>query len=117
MSGDLEASMAINYMRGRSTVSNIVARVCKAIWKGLQPIVMPQPSETIWKNIAAGYMDKWQMPNCCGAVDGKHCVVTCPPNSGTLDYNYKGAVLLLELYLLFYYYTISVYIFLEIINY
>lgn len=31
----------------------------------------------------------WQFPNACGAMDGKHVSVRCPPMSGSEYYNYK----------------------------
>lgn len=43
-----------------------------------------------WKEIQKGFECKWNFPNCCGALDGKHVVIQRPHNSTSLFYNYKG---------------------------
>ena len=32
---------------------------------------------------------RWQFPNVCGAIDGKHVVVQCPKLTGSQYFNYK----------------------------
>ena len=51
---------------------------------------MPQPSQEDLKKIADDYYRLWQFPNCIGAIDGKHCEIICPANSGSEYYNYKN---------------------------
>lgn len=52
---------------------------------------MPMPREADqWLDVADNFFHRWNFPNCIGSIDGKHVVTTCPPNSGSLHYNYKG---------------------------
>lgn len=49
---------------------------------------MPNTKEE-WEQIADDYFNKWQFPNCLGALDGKHVTIRSPKNSGSLNFNYK----------------------------
>ena len=45
-------------------------------------------TEAEWKVIANGFNDQWNLPNCLGAVDGKHVSIKKPPHTGSYN-NYK----------------------------
>lgn len=75
---------------GASTVSLIVHETVDAIWEIFQPIHMPVPTENMFKKIAKEFYEKWNFPNCLGAIDGKHIRVKCPAHSGSMFYNYKN---------------------------
>lgn len=62
---------------------------CSAIWENLQQTHLPVPTTDILNNVADKYFDKWQFPNCVGAIDGKHCRIKNPPHAGSSYYNYK----------------------------
>lgn len=51
---------------------------------------MKSPDLHDWKSIANDFEEKWNFPNCVGAIDGKHVVLKSPGNSGSMFFNYKG---------------------------
>jgi hypothetical protein len=59
-------------MRGKRTISGVIAETTTAIWSTLQPLFMPPPNEAKWKCIAERYLDLLNLPNCIGSIDGKH---------------------------------------------
>ena len=75
---------------GVSTARQIILDVCTALWDALASIHMPVPSEIEWESIADDFFARWNFPNCIGAIDGKHVMIQCPVNSGSLFYNYKS---------------------------
>lgn len=50
---------------------------------------MSPPNVAEFKTISEKFFVKTGMPNCLGAVDGKHIRIVCPNKSGSLYYNYK----------------------------
>ena len=75
---------------GHSTIHYIVQETCAAIWECLVHKEMPPPTQDRWKEIEKEFANRWNFPNCVGAVDGKHIVITSPFRSGSLYHNYKG---------------------------
>ena len=84
-------SLSSQYRVGVTTISKIVPEVCQAIWDTMRTkyVVMPS-TEDQWRNIALDFERRWNYPHCVGAIDGKHVVMQCPANSGSVYFNYKG---------------------------
>lgn len=89
-SGDSMTSLHYLYRVGKSTVPKIIAETTEAIWQALQPQVLPPPNVQTWAKIAEDFENKWNFPNCVGAIDGKHVTAQCFKNTGSAFYNYKG---------------------------
>lgn len=78
------------YQVGLTTVHCIIQEVCKAIWEALAlTYVKPPDTEEEWLKISQEFNNKWNFPNCLGALDGKHINIQAPRNSGSQYYNYK----------------------------
>ncbi|XP_059472107.1 uncharacterized protein LOC132194686 [Neocloeon triangulifer] len=87
--GDSTHTLACAFRIGDSTCRQIVAETCAAITSALMPQYIKAPTKEEYKVIAKEFEDRWNLPNCIGAVDGKHVVMKCPPNSGSTFFNYK----------------------------
>ncbi|KAJ4939522.1 hypothetical protein JOQ06_028970, partial [Pogonophryne albipinna] len=88
--GDSYRTIAFSYRVGHATVAVIVREVAGAIWTALVEETMPVPQTEDWRAIAAEFQERWNFPNCVGAIDGKHVVIQAPANSGSLYFNYKS---------------------------
>lgn len=88
--GCSQQDLSFRFQRGRSTISYILRETTKVLWKVLSPEYVKCP-RTIqeWKRIATGFWQRWNFPNCLGAIDGKHFYIQCPSLSGSEFYNYK----------------------------
>ena len=90
-SGDSYLSLSSQYRIGVSTISKIVSETSKVIWVVLlkEGFLDPPKTTSDWKKIADDFENKWNFPNCLGAIDGKHIMIQCPANTGSLFFNYK----------------------------
>lgn len=84
-----EQYAASNYRISTAASHKILLETCKAIYEELAPTEFMKYSKEKWTDVADTYYTRWNMPNCLGAVDGKHVKLKCPPNAGSLYYNYK----------------------------
>ena len=81
--------MALAYRIGESTARNIIKEVAQVLTSVLAPIYLKHPNANEWASICTQFLQKWNFPNCCGAIDGKHVTIQAPSNSGSLFFNYK----------------------------
>ncbi|XP_071085428.1 putative nuclease HARBI1 [Haliotis cracherodii] len=89
--GDKYPSLQYQYRVSRSTISVFVPEVCRAIREEYKNEVVQCPrNSNEWKTVADDFKNRWNVPHACGAIDGKHVTLRCPPNTGSLYYNYKG---------------------------
>lgn len=81
--------MASAYRVGKATIGKIIDEVCDAITEELGQQYIPELCNEDWVNVANTINGRWNLPNCLGAIDGKHIGIRCPPDAGSLFFNYK----------------------------
>jgi hypothetical protein len=57
---------------GKSTVAGVIAKTVVVLVDQLRPIALPDLNETTWRESEQIFRARWNFPNCCGALDGKH---------------------------------------------
>ena len=83
-------TIAYNFRISVSTARQISLDVCTVILDALASMHMPVPSEVEWHTIADVFLYEVEFPKLYWAIDGKHIMIQCPVNSGSLFYNYKS---------------------------
>jgi hypothetical protein len=83
-------SLQFEFRVKNNTISLIVPETCAALFEVLKSEYFHCPQEkNEWLAVAAEFWEKWQFPNCLGAIDGKHVLLKKPSLSGSKFYNYK----------------------------
>ena len=75
---------------GLSSVCVIVHQVCEAIVVLLGPQYIKLPQGEGWQTVVDGFLQRWQFPQCVGAMDGSHIPIIAPPVNAKDYYNRKG---------------------------
>lgn len=71
------SSLHYSYCIGNATISDIINETCSVLWDILQPLVLPSTlKRDDWYRISNDFSRLWNFPNCCGAIDGKHVLMT-----------------------------------------
>ena len=79
--GESFRSLHFLFRISRPAISYIVTEVCEAIPKKRGPSYLKVPSsEQERLQIAKQFEEKWNFPNCLGAIDGKLITLQPPPN-------------------------------------
>lgn len=68
---------------------NVITDTCVQLMVALQAQYMPAPTTEMFSQMAEGYQRRWQLPNACLAIDGKHIRIQKPKKSGSKYFNYK----------------------------
>ena len=90
-SGNSYKSLEYAFRVANNTISKFVPEVCEALIQELQDEYLTCPTTPEqWLEVSEKFESKWNIGNVIGALDGKHVAIKCPPNSGSLYYNYKG---------------------------
>ncbi|XP_060855325.1 uncharacterized protein LOC132933006 [Metopolophium dirhodum] len=82
-------ALSLYFARGESTVRKIIKETTEIIWNVLKDIHMPVPTQDQFKHIADRFELLWNLPNCIGALDGKHIRIEKFPHTGSENFNYK----------------------------
>ena len=87
--GESFQSLAFQFRVHRTTIGRIVGQCLSSIINRFMIKAMPTPTTISFQQIIADFYSKWNYPNVCGAIDGKHVRIRCPSRAGSAFFNYK----------------------------
>jgi len=76
-------ALTLRYLATGASFRQCIRETCQLIYDRLQPeyLAMPNTADD-WKKISNDFWRRWNIPNCVGSIDGKHCVLRKPRKSG-----------------------------------
>lgn len=87
--GETFRFLAFQYRVHHSTIGRIVEKCLGSIITHFLERAIPTPTAKSFKQVIDDFFLKWNFPNCCGAIDGKHVRIKCPSKAGSAYFNYK----------------------------
>ncbi|XP_040071726.1 uncharacterized protein LOC120844158 [Ixodes scapularis] len=89
-SGESQHSLSRQFCISYSAVNVFLVETCDTIYKMLGPKYLVSPrTKDEWLAVMKNFYERWQFPQCIGALDGKHVTIIKPLNSGSVYFNYK----------------------------
>ena len=80
VTGNSFNTIAASYRMSSTTAGRIVKDTCNVLWKVLLAKGFLKVPETNaeWVKVSNEIYERWNFPNCVGAIDGKHVIIQCP---------------------------------------
>jgi len=89
--GNTYQDLHFHFRLGVNSICLAIPEVCQAILDEYADDYMTCPlEEEEWRRLAKDFENKWNLPHCCGSIDGKHVAMRKPGRTGSLYFNYKG---------------------------
>ena len=89
--GNSYVDLAYSFRVANNSISIFVPEVCQAILDEFVDELIPSPNtKERWQLISDEFKNRWNVPNACGALDGKHVAIKKPAKSGSQYYNYHS---------------------------
>jgi hypothetical protein len=82
-------SLAFSFRTDHYTVGKIVDQVSGVLLSRLSSKHVTVPDHDRFLNIGTKFQERWNFANVIGCIDGKHILIKCPPNAGSLFDNYS----------------------------
>ena len=89
LTGTTFSNMQFGMKASPQAIGKHVLEVCLAIWQEYYKETLKFPDRKGWQKKIDGFEKRWNIPNCFGAIDGKHVRIKKPNKAGSDYFNYK----------------------------